>query len=441
MYRESPLTREELLKLIRINAINRNELLNTFIQLLNSTNANTYFSIDGRWGSGKTVFIRQLEILNYLSLDAPTSQSLLTEGELNERTLEDFQNKYLAYYYNAWQNDDHSDPIQSLLFNLIHDYQVKDDLKKKAKSVSTEVVRYSLISGIKTLSKGFVDLESLRKLHTVKSLVEDITTTAERKDAVSNIISGILPENKKLLFLIDELDRCAPTFAVSMLEAIKHYYDNDNIIFVLSTNNMQLAHTIRKYYGADFEGTRYLNKFYDLVIDLPEIDRKAYISKHLKRKDDSYWHTIVPARITDVLNMTMREITRYYSSLDVISRYLTAQANWSSRIPDITKYLFVPLALALKITDTNQYTSFRTGKGTDILREVCSQEDVLRRIAVGYVKDESKNNPQDQIEAIVNTYNELFARPGRDTDYEITEVRKRFHEVIALINTTGKIDE
>ena len=37
----------------------------------------------------------------------------------------------------------------------------------------------------------------------------------------------------KLVVFIDELDRCRPSFAVELLEIIKHYFNNDKVIFVL----------------------------------------------------------------------------------------------------------------------------------------------------------------------------------------------------------------
>ncbi len=440
MYREKHLTPKELAALLRKNAVKRNDTINTFIRLLNSVTTNTYLSIDGRWGSGKTIFIRQLEQLNYMDLEDTESQQLITSGGLDESAIEIFQTKYLAYYYNAWQNDDHKDPIQSLLFNLIHDFQIKDGLKEMAKNATKQVVKDSLLSGAKTLSRGLIDLDSLKNVKTLNSLADDITTSSERKRAVSDIISSLLPEGKKLLFLIDELDRCAPTFAVNMLEAVKHYYDNDNIVFVISTNNTQLAHTVRKYYGSDFDGAKYLNRFYDLVFDLPEINSKDFILGHLMRKNDSMWYNIVPERIAIVLEMSMRDMTRYYSSLDIISDYITAQSSWSERLRDFTKYIFVPLALALKTIDTRKYADFRTGKGVDILREVCSKDNVIPRMAHGYVDQESKEKPQRQVEIIVETYTELFSGRDNQENYEAIEEYKRFQELITLINSTGKID-
>lgn len=57
-----------------------------------------------------------------------------------------------------------------------------------------------------------------------------------------------MAENKnKMLIIIDEIDRCKPTFAIELLENIKHFYDNERIVFIVGTNNKQLSSLVQKY--------------------------------------------------------------------------------------------------------------------------------------------------------------------------------------------------
>ena len=58
------------------------------------------------------------------------------------------------------------------------------------------------------------------------------------------------PEGKRKVFvLVDELDRCRPTYAIEMLETIKHFFSLDNYIFVVATDTNQLSHSIKAVYG------------------------------------------------------------------------------------------------------------------------------------------------------------------------------------------------
>ena len=73
-----------------------------------------------------------------------------------------------------------------------------------------------------------------------------------------------------LVFIVDELDRCRPTFALEILEHIKHLFSVENVCFVLVTNLTQMEAIIKKTYGAETEARTYLEKFYQHKIVLPQ---------------------------------------------------------------------------------------------------------------------------------------------------------------------------
>jgi len=76
-------------------------------------------------------------------------------------------------------------------------------------------------------------------------------------------------EDKPVVIIIDELDRCRPAFAVRLLERIKHYFDVPNLVFVLVMNRRQLVSAIKGVYGADTDAETYLGKFLHLTLTLP----------------------------------------------------------------------------------------------------------------------------------------------------------------------------
>ena len=78
-------------------------------------------------------------------------------------------------------------------------------------------------------------------------------------------------EKKPLIFIIDELDRCNPHYAVKTLERIKHLFNIPNIVFVLSIDKEQLSNSIRGYYGSDLiDANEYLKRFIDIEYALPD---------------------------------------------------------------------------------------------------------------------------------------------------------------------------
>lgn len=66
------------------------------------------------------------------------------------------------------------------------------------------------------------------------------------------------------MFFIDELDRCRPTFAIELLERIKHLFDIQNIVFVLSIDKEQLEASTAAAYGSAINAPEYLRRFIDL---------------------------------------------------------------------------------------------------------------------------------------------------------------------------------
>src|ERR1044072_7813546 len=139
MIRDLDFTDEAIKGFIEADAVGRNEYLNTFISALNSVNGSTYIAIDADWGSGKTVFVKEMEYLNCCPLDT------LNAPGIDPLLIKEFQDKYVAFYYNAWANDFHDDPLQSLLFSLIDTlYSKNREREEKVEKLKSQVVTSAL---------------------------------------------------------------------------------------------------------------------------------------------------------------------------------------------------------------------------------------------------------------------------------------------------------
>lgn len=73
-----------------------------------------------------------------------------------------------------------------------------------------------------------------------------------------------------LIFVIDELDRCRPDFALEILEVIKHFFSVLHVHFVLGVNLNALEYSVKARYGADFDASSYLRKFISFSLYLPD---------------------------------------------------------------------------------------------------------------------------------------------------------------------------
>ena len=88
-------------------------------------------------------------------------------------------------------------------------------------------------------------------------------------------------EQHPVVIMVDELDRCSPEYAVEMLQLLEHIFYAENVVFVVSVNRAELAHSVKGFYGEGFDADGYLERFFDDVFGLPASNSAQYIRSHL----------------------------------------------------------------------------------------------------------------------------------------------------------------
>lgn len=99
-----------------------------------------------------------------------------------------------------------------------------------------------------------------------------------------------------LFIFIDELDRCRPTYAIELLEAVKHLFGVPGVYFIIATNLEQLGHSICAVYGEQFDSERYLKRFFDQEYLLPTPDNTrfaAFIFERYSLNDFGVFYTVI----------------------------------------------------------------------------------------------------------------------------------------------------
>ena len=79
------MTQENLKYSIENDTLDRNRKLNKLIELLNAIKGNKIISIDGKWGCGKTFFLKQLEYIN--------KNDFVLKDKFNEENIKIFKEK------------------------------------------------------------------------------------------------------------------------------------------------------------------------------------------------------------------------------------------------------------------------------------------------------------------------------------------------------------
>lgn len=86
--------------------------------------------------------------------------------------------------------------------------------------------------------------------------------------------------------------------------------------FVFSVSLSQLQWTVRSYYGAEFDSTRYLDKFFDLRIPLRDLDYSKFLNNYLNLDDKDIFNAAAVAS-AEYFHFTLREIERYGRMLKI----------------------------------------------------------------------------------------------------------------------------
>lgn len=87
--------------------------------------------------------------------------------------------------------------------------------------------------------------------------------------ALTEVPAAAESESKQIIFIVDELDRCRPDYALDVLETIKHFFSVGGVHFLLVCDFSQLAAAVKARYGLAIESETYLEKFIDVRVSFP----------------------------------------------------------------------------------------------------------------------------------------------------------------------------
>lgn len=369
-------SKENLLGTFEQNAIERNVDIYRFVNLLNAIEDNCSIALDGAWGSGKTFFVKQtkmvLDAYNEFigSHDDIENNTIRTHFEAMQTGMRrepiDVQPQ-VSVYYDAWSNDNDIDPILSLLYEILQTVNTDYSFKKNTSCLKIAAAIADFFTGKKvtTLVEAFTQTDRLAALKEQKSI----------HTLISEFLDSLLAEQgNRLVIFVDELDRCKPSYAVQLLERIKHYFSNERVTFVFSLNTNELQHTIERYYGDNFDSCKYLDRFFDLKLSLPPINLDRYFN-FIGFNDSHYTYDVISGIVIKHFHFEMREITKYVR-LTRIAGYSVSRDN-SRRFAfsdgegvQFSILCLVPIMIGLKISDTTRFSAFINGKDSSPIIEV-----------------------------------------------------------------------
>ena len=235
----------------------RQEIASRLTNLVANQEAPLTVSLYGAWGTGKTFMLQRWQ-----------------------KGLENGDQPYRAIYFNAWEDDFCDDPLLAFIGQL-SDYFKESGYKalaRRAVDIAIPLIKENLDNVVKTKTGITLKVEQFKNRR--KALVENYNKERATKEELKKVLADLSAKIAKdtghpLVFIVDELDRCRPTFAIELLERVKHIFDVPHIVFVFGLNRDELCKSLTSVYG-EIDADVYLRRFFDFEFNLPEADARKF---------------------------------------------------------------------------------------------------------------------------------------------------------------------
>lgn len=246
-----------------------------------------------------TGFLERLKEGAVLAIDAPWGEGKTWFGKNWAEHLKN--DAYQVIYIDAFEQDYIEDPFMLLSAEIL-EVMGENDLAPKLTETATNIAKALIPMGTKMIvntigqwalgtsnlsekAKEFLEGAVDDSAEVSSGWIKDRLTKHAGDKALMQQFKEQLTEfansnpERPIVIFIDELDRCKPTFAVELIERIKHFFDVPNLVFVLLLNREQLEKAVCGVYGHDTDAATYLGKFINFFFRLPKTEPTSYYAE------------------------------------------------------------------------------------------------------------------------------------------------------------------
>ena len=285
-------------------------------------------ALHGKWGTGKTHFLKRWVSAHTLENDSTAT----------------------TVYFDAFAHDYLNDPLPALVSSLSE--RLTDEKIKRFEKVKTAAFKLAkplARIGLATATFGATEVLGAFGDEVVKAASSEVAGASEKywkeetgrrkaitefRDALEAFAAPPQEEDSgsSLVFVIDELDRCRPDYALEVLEVIKHFFSVPHVHFILGVNLNALENSVQARYGEKINGHAYLKKFIQITLELPDELGDSYNSKPVNLTYLDYLikemgvsnHIANPLRsqirlVSKFNHISMRDVGKIVSSISLAS--------------------------------------------------------------------------------------------------------------------------
>lgn len=184
---------------------------------------------------------------------------------------------YDVIYFSVWENDYLNEPFLAFSKEIIK--YINDKFQfDKYKDLMADFFE-SVENVVNSLSLSFLG-------GALSISAKDLLDNFKKNDPITDFRIKLtkfiakIPK-KKLIIIIDELDRCRPDYAMKTLECIKHFFDIEGLFIIVPTNKNALNDCIKALYGIDNcnrkNSENYYQKFFNDERIIKKSEEKDYL--------------------------------------------------------------------------------------------------------------------------------------------------------------------
>lgn len=411
-------------------------------------------AVDASWGMGKSYFARNWEC------------KLLHDD-------------YKVCYIDAFEYDFTDDPFMTITSNLIEAFEFTE-LEEVSNKLNTffRAFKGHLGAAVPALVGGVVKIVSnIPQIGGIADIGSSLTNAAskavkEAKNKSMNLADEVLQSDlsysatmtqfknklkelikkqnsdKPFIVIVDELDRCKPTYAIEFLEKLKHLFNIDNMIFILFINRDELESIIKGRYGQTYDGLNYLNKFIPITVSFPtslaQNDKlyDSFIKEQISKLSISQSGSFTPDsngifvsgfvmdRYSEIIgamlelikqmqikyNLSLRDIKQLFDILDYV--------NVKHEI-DYAVIMFLRIIYLKDLILFKQIKNYSLTDMKNVYREIVSVRDINLMEKISKIYSGSKLD--------IVSIDILSEEP--DPPYHIRNPRAYFNKIITLVET------
>ncbi|CAD2225025.1 putative KAP P-loop domain protein [Pseudoalteromonas sp. 3J6] len=415
--------------------------------------SNYVLNLDAEWGAGKTYFLK--------------------------RWSEDLKGNHPVVYIDAWAIDYLESPLMTVLSEIIEQLKTQTDkidpdetqrklngvIKAAAPRIGSALMKRYLgfdfnifdstetNEGQLTGSGKEVDFSKAGE-KVLEVFCKEVTDSKESvktlklaiQSWVEYVVNTPIKDMKTItnsfpaFIFIDELDRCKPTYAVEMLEAIKHVFDIPGLSFIVATNTQQLAHTVKAVYGAGFNAEEYLSRFFDNKYILRTRVSKSLLENYCQLKSFSKEQLI--SREVILFPFVNFEKGDFYSLCNDIFNALDLSPRQSIKVLNRAESIFANVNNG-KTIDVPYVMTLLSFMEKDITKYDLLIDSFISNRTLDYF---NKNNPiiysklaSVKLDISINYFNDrrLYKRiPSDQLDYESSSMQQEAPDYVYKQNTS-----